>query len=70
MQRSIWRALCRRALKTDDLAFEVAAGDRPRLYYTNRKTNKGGLKELLETGGVVNKPTIGYYRPDAPPTIN
>ena len=70
MQRAIWRALDGRARKTDALEGEVAGGDRARLYYTNRKTKNGGLHEMKEAGIVALKRTVGYYRPDAPPTTN
>jgi hypothetical protein len=42
--------------------------DASRLYYTNRKEKTGGLKELQACGLVVNKPNVGYYRPDASPS--
>ncbi|MCE9545329.1 MAG: hypothetical protein K8T25_07415 [Planctomycetia bacterium] len=62
LQRAIWIALNGRALKGDALAEEVSGGDKRRLY------KRGGIKELTASERVLNKPTVGYYRPDAPPS--
>ena len=69
LQKNIWKALERRALKKDDLldALGYPIDDPARLYYMNRKTKTGGLKELTEKGLVANKRGVGYFRPDAPP---
>jgi hypothetical protein len=68
LQRSIWEALDGQALMKTALANKCSSGDQVRLYYTNRKKKTGGLRELQEIGLVDNKPGVGYYRPDAPPS--
>ncbi|MBA4104970.1 MAG: hypothetical protein C0485_04350 [Pirellula sp.] len=60
-QARILAALGGRALKKDALAAEVCGGEGSRLY------RKGGIKELMAIGLVVNKQRLGYYRPDTPP---
>ena len=66
MQQYIWNALYDRSMKTQELANKVSNGDRSRLYYTDRKTKTGGLKEMEKVGCVAHKHTVGYYRLDAP----
>ena len=49
-------------MRVEPLAQEVTGGDTNRLY-------KAGLKfELLEKGKVKKDQSLGYYRPDRPPT--
>ena len=69
LQKNIWKALQRRALKKDDLMdlLDLDITDPSRLYYMNRKAKTGGLKELTDKGLVANKRGVGYFRPDAPP---
>ena len=67
MQRAIWDVLDGCAMRTRALALEVADGNQPQLYYTDRKAKTGGLKEMKEAGCVKLKRTVGYFRPDAPP---
>jgi hypothetical protein len=61
-QRAILEALDGRSLKKQQLADKVCGGHGSRLY------RRGGLKELMERGIVVNKPGAGYFRPNQPPT--
>lgn len=63
LQRAILDALNGQALKKDALAKAVCGGDDSRLY------KAGGLKELRERGLIEHKHGVGYYRPDAPPTL-
>jgi hypothetical protein len=58
-QRAILDALDGVALRTDALGAKV--GDRGRLFKRN------GIKELREQGLVDRHPSVGFYRPDAPP---
>jgi hypothetical protein len=67
VQQAIWRALDGRAMTETQLAKAASGGDGVRLYYVNWKAKSGGLKEMLDRKVVLNKPTVGYYRPDAPP---
>jgi len=60
-QLQILAALDGRAMTKDMLAGEVCEGEGSRLY------KSGGINELKEAGLVINKPRLGYYRPDAPP---
>jgi hypothetical protein len=62
LQSRIWKALCGSALKKQPLANIVCGGEASRLYKPN------GIKEMQEAGIVRRKDTLGYYRPDAPPT--
>lgn len=66
LQLEVWKALDGKALMKTPLA-KACHVDEVRLYYMNRKTKAGGLKELMENGLVLNKPGIGYFRLDAPP---
>jgi hypothetical protein len=60
-QRSILKALDGRALTKQKLADEICGGEGSRLY-------RGGLKDLMKLGLVVNKNNgAGFYRPDRPP---
>jgi hypothetical protein len=61
LQVAIYKALDGRALKKQALACEVCGGEGTRLY------KPGGIKEMMAGEFVVNKPGLGYYRPDAPP---
>jgi len=63
-QLQIMKALDGRALSKQSLADEVCGGEGSRLY------RKGGIKELVESGFIANKPRLGYYRPNAPPLKN
>ncbi len=62
LQTAILDALNGRNLTKQKLADAVAAGEGRRLY------KPGGIKELRALGLVDNKPGVGYFRPDAPPT--
>jgi hypothetical protein len=60
-QQQILSALDGIALKKQQLADGICAGEGTRLYRV------GGIKELMATGLIANKRGVGYYRPDAPP---
>ena len=66
LQMAIWKALDGKAMTGDRLAV-VTGYDKSCLYDIDRLNKKGGVSELREKGLVKNKPTRGYYRPDALP---
>ena len=68
LQMTIWKQLRYKGLKKDQLA-KACGVDPSRLYCTNRNEKSGGLTEMMNVEIVVNKPGLGYYRPDSPPKI-
>ncbi len=61
LQQNILTALDGKALKKQQLADVVCAGEGSRLY------RPGGIKDLKDAGLVAHKNGVGFYRPDAPP---
>lgn len=62
LEQAVWDALDGVAMKKEPLAAKVADGDDRRLY-----GESGPLTKFKAKGLVVNKRSLGYYRPDAPP---
>ena len=61
LQQDILAGLAGKSLRTDALAHKCDV-DRAQIF------RKGGLPELRERGLVAHHPSIGFYRPDAPPS--
>ena len=67
LQIAISISLDGQAFKTEELADLIAFGNLHELYYEDKKTKQGGLKELQNAGLVQHLSTVGYYRPDSRP---